>query len=110
MTPEYDEALKRLEEVVKALETEEPDLQRALALYTEGQELVGRCRRILNGVTVMNFQLQCPYKNCSNPDSIQQTSYGGNYEDFVCANNHDFAISRFRDERDEFEEPDELAS
>ena len=110
MTPEYDEALKRLEEIVKTLETEDPDLQRAIELYAEGTKLVSRCQRILNGTSMNNHQLQCPFKGCSNPDSVEQTSFGGNYEDFVCANNHDFAISRFRDERDEEEEEPDVES
>ncbi|MBV8579765.1 MAG: exodeoxyribonuclease VII small subunit [Candidatus Eremiobacteraeota bacterium] len=32
---------------MKTLETEEPDLERAIALYTEGKDLVGRCETLL---------------------------------------------------------------
>jgi len=36
-----------LEQIVKALETEEPDLERAVLLYAEGKELVQRCEGLL---------------------------------------------------------------
>jgi len=43
----FEGSLQRLEEIVKSLETEEPDLERAVALYAEGKELVGRCEGLL---------------------------------------------------------------
>ena len=43
----FEGSLNRLEQIVKALETEEPDLERAVALYAEGKELVGRCEGLL---------------------------------------------------------------
>ncbi len=39
----FEGSLQRLEEIVKSLETEEPDLERAVALYAEGKELVLSC-------------------------------------------------------------------
>jgi len=36
-----------LEAIVKSLETEEPELERAVALYSEGRELVARCEALL---------------------------------------------------------------
>jgi exodeoxyribonuclease VII small subunit len=43
----FEGSLQRLEQIVKALETDEPDLERAVALYKEGRELVGRCESLL---------------------------------------------------------------
>ena len=43
----FEGSLNRLEQIVKTLETEEPDLERAVALYKEGKELVGRCEALL---------------------------------------------------------------
>ncbi|MBV8750246.1 MAG: exodeoxyribonuclease VII small subunit [Candidatus Eremiobacteraeota bacterium] len=43
----FETSLTRLEQIVKTLETEEPDLERAIALYTEGKDLVGRCEALL---------------------------------------------------------------
>jgi exodeoxyribonuclease VII small subunit len=43
----FEGSLQRLEHIVKALETEEPDLERAVLLYKEGRELVQRCEGLL---------------------------------------------------------------
>ncbi|GAC1660122.1 MAG: hypothetical protein NVS4B13_07720 [Candidatus Elarobacter sp.] len=43
----FEGSLQRLEQIVKALEAEETDLQRAVVLYAEGKELVGRCEGFL---------------------------------------------------------------
>lgn len=43
----FEGSLTRLEAIVKALETEEPDLERAVALYAEGKDLVVRCETLL---------------------------------------------------------------
>ena len=43
----FEGSLQRLEEIVKSLETDEPDLERAVALYAEGKELVLRCEGLL---------------------------------------------------------------
>jgi exodeoxyribonuclease VII small subunit len=43
----FESSLTRLEQIVKSLETEEPDLERAVALYAEGKELVLRCEGLL---------------------------------------------------------------
>ncbi|MDB5027815.1 MAG: Exonuclease small subunit [Candidatus Eremiobacteraeota bacterium] len=43
----FEGSLQRLEQIVKSLETEEPDLERAVALYAEGKELVARCAGLL---------------------------------------------------------------
>ncbi|MDB5093272.1 MAG: exodeoxyribonuclease small subunit, partial [Candidatus Eremiobacteraeota bacterium] len=43
----FEDSLKRLEQIVKALETDDTDLERAVALYKEGRELVGRCETLL---------------------------------------------------------------
>jgi exodeoxyribonuclease VII small subunit len=43
----FEGSLLRLEQIVKALETEEPELERAVALYREGRDLIGRCEGLL---------------------------------------------------------------
>ncbi|MDB5043904.1 MAG: hypothetical protein JWN27_4630 [Candidatus Eremiobacteraeota bacterium] len=43
----FEDSLKRLEQIVKALETDDTDLERAVALYKEGRELVVRCESLL---------------------------------------------------------------
>ena len=43
----FEGSLTRLEQIVKVLETEDPDLERAVALYKEGKELVTRCEALL---------------------------------------------------------------
>jgi len=43
----FEGSLQRLEQIVKALETEEPGLERAVALYSEGRDLVVRCEGLL---------------------------------------------------------------
>jgi exodeoxyribonuclease VII small subunit len=43
----FESSLQRLEQIVKMLETEDPDLERAVALYKEGKELVARCQGFL---------------------------------------------------------------
>jgi exodeoxyribonuclease VII small subunit len=43
----FEGSLQRLEQIVKALETEEPELERAVALYREGRDLIGRCEGLL---------------------------------------------------------------
>jgi exodeoxyribonuclease VII small subunit len=43
----FEGSLNRLEQIVKVLETEDPDLERAVALYKEGKELVTRCEALL---------------------------------------------------------------
>jgi exodeoxyribonuclease VII small subunit len=39
----FEGSLQRLEQIVKTLETENPDLEKAVVLYKEGKELVQRC-------------------------------------------------------------------
>lgn len=43
----FEGSLNRLEAIVKALESEDTDLERAVALYKEGKELVERCGAML---------------------------------------------------------------
>ncbi len=43
----YEEALKALEGVVAALESEEHPLEESLTLYARGQALLQHCRRLL---------------------------------------------------------------
>lgn len=43
----FESSLQRLEQIVKTLETEDPDLERAVGLYKEGRELIARCEGLL---------------------------------------------------------------
>ena len=44
----FEKSLKRLEEIVSLMENAEPDLDKALALFTEGADLVKFCSQKLN--------------------------------------------------------------
>lgn len=44
----FEESLKKLEEIVKEMENGEPDLDKALSLFSEGVELVKFCSQKLN--------------------------------------------------------------
>ncbi len=39
----FETSLARLDQIVKSLESEETQLERAVGLYKEGRELIGRC-------------------------------------------------------------------
>jgi exodeoxyribonuclease VII small subunit len=43
----FETSLQRLEQIVKVLETEDPDLERAVTLYKEGKDLAVRCEGML---------------------------------------------------------------
>jgi exodeoxyribonuclease VII small subunit len=45
-----EESLARLEEILQKLEAQDTGLQEAMALYTEGVELLGDCQKTLEGV------------------------------------------------------------
>lgn len=46
--PTYEEAVKRLEEIVKKLESGSAPLDESIALFSEGAELVKTCTAILD--------------------------------------------------------------
>lgn len=46
--PTYEEAVKRLEEIVKKLESGATPLDESIALFSEGAELVKTCTAILD--------------------------------------------------------------
>ncbi len=46
--PTYEEAVKRLEEIVKKLESGAAPLDESIALFSEGAELVKTCTTILD--------------------------------------------------------------
>jgi exodeoxyribonuclease VII small subunit len=43
----FEGSLQRLEQIVAALETQEPELERAVALYGEGRDIIARCEALL---------------------------------------------------------------
>lgn len=60
MNPEelsYEEAYRRLEEIVAALEQGEQTLEEALDLYSEGQALARRCANLLEKAELRVQQL-----------------------------------------------------
>jgi exodeoxyribonuclease VII small subunit len=44
----FEKALKKLEEIVSEMENADPDLDKALSLFSEGAELVKFCSEKLN--------------------------------------------------------------
>lgn len=44
----FEKDIKRLEEIVASLEKGEPDLEKALALFSEGTELIKRANTVLD--------------------------------------------------------------
>ena len=53
----YEEALKELEGIVAALESEQRSLEESMKLYERGQELVKRCTEILDKADLKVKQL-----------------------------------------------------
>ena len=43
----FEQSLQRLEQIVTTLEKEEPELEKAVALYSEGKALVTHCESLL---------------------------------------------------------------
>lgn len=54
----FEDALRRLEDIVRRLETGEPSLEEALALYEEGQRLRAHCETRLQAVEARIRQLE----------------------------------------------------
>lgn len=54
----FEEALKRLEAIVRKLETGEVPLEEAIALYEEGQSLKGQCEARLASAEARIRELQ----------------------------------------------------
>lgn len=50
--PSFEEDLKRLEEIVDALEEGEQDLDESLKLFEEGQQVLARCKTQLETAQV----------------------------------------------------------
>ncbi|BDE07056.1 hypothetical protein WPS_23320 [Vulcanimicrobium alpinum] len=71
----FEGSLQRLEQIVKILESEEPDLERAVALYKEGRELVGRCEGLLKtahaGIDAANAAPARPVEDALDDDEIE---------------------------------------
>ena len=71
----FEGSLQRLEQIVKALETEEPDLERAVALYKEGKELVARCEALLKSaqqaIDAVNAPPARPVEDALDDDEIE---------------------------------------
>ena len=55
----FEEALAKLDTISEALSKEELPLEKAIALYAEGVELVGICNRKLESAERSIRQLQC---------------------------------------------------
>ena len=46
--PSFEDAMKRLDEIVKRLEAGETTLQDSMAMFEEGTALIGRCSALLD--------------------------------------------------------------
>lgn len=71
----FEGSLQRLEQIVKTLENEDSDLERAVALYAEGKELVARCEGLLRtaqqAIDAANAPAQAPRPAEGAPDDAQ---------------------------------------
>ncbi len=56
--PSFEEALKRLEDIVRALETGERSLDESISLYEEGQRLKALCEARLADARLRIEQIQ----------------------------------------------------
>jgi len=56
--PSFEEALKRLEDIVRALETGERSLDESISLYEEGQRLKSLCEARLADARLRIEQIQ----------------------------------------------------
>ncbi len=56
--PSFEEALKRLEDIVRALETGERSLDESISLYEEGQRLKALCEARLADARMRIEQIQ----------------------------------------------------
>jgi exodeoxyribonuclease VII small subunit len=61
--PSFEEALARLEEIVRSLERGDVSLDEALALWSEGDGLHRRCLELLTAAEGRIEQLQAPDDN-----------------------------------------------
>jgi len=70
----FESSLQRLEQIVKTLETEEPDLEKAVALYKEGKELATRCEGLLKNaqqaIDAVNVPSARPVEDALDDDEI----------------------------------------
>jgi exodeoxyribonuclease VII small subunit len=64
--PSFEEALKRLEDIVRALETGERSLDESISLYEEGQRLKALCEARLADARMRIEQIQ---QNAAGPGS-----------------------------------------
>ncbi len=53
----YEEAFEELENIVAALETEQPSLEKAIALFERGQLLAKHCQTLLENAELRIRQL-----------------------------------------------------
>lgn len=71
----FEGSLQRLEQIVKALETEEPELERAVALYREGRDLIGRCEGLLKSaqqaIDAVNAPPARSHEDAPDGDAVQ---------------------------------------
>ena len=75
----FEESLRRLEAIVKTLETEDPDLERAVTLYQEGKGLVSRCGELLAGaqqaIDAVNAPAARPVEDALDDDEIPSLTW-----------------------------------
>jgi exodeoxyribonuclease VII small subunit len=71
----FEGSLQRLEAIVKALETEDPELERAVTLYREGRDLVTRCEGLLKNaqaaIDAVNAPAARPPEGALDDDALE---------------------------------------
>jgi exodeoxyribonuclease VII small subunit len=60
--PSFEESLRRLEEIVASMESEEPDLDTMIKQFEEGQKLISLCQKRL---TEVERRVEALVKNAS---------------------------------------------
>lgn len=49
----FEQSLKRLDEIISKLENNEISLEESIEIYREGTELLGKCRGLLDGAELL---------------------------------------------------------
>lgn len=49
----FEQSLKRLDEIIAMLESNEVSLEESIEIYREGADLLGKCRRLLDSAELL---------------------------------------------------------
>lgn len=70
--PSYEESMKRLEQIVQAIEQGKVGLEESIRQFEEGMALIKHCRKVLSAAELKIQQLQA-----TGPESAEVTEYRG---------------------------------